>query len=354
MNSLLINCFIFFMTEELPYMPTEIVNVIAHFTEGIAGLAFIQTSKTYYKALSQNKIEYFKQHQLDQINKNKTVVVDDKQYYGSPTGFYCNDCSCFLIKKDSIKKHYMGCHKNKPLICEHCDAPKPYHRVFDKTIKNKKCIFQMFSCHHCKKSYHHIEHDSDKCPEKDTFCNHCGKTVKLKYIPSHDCNYNCDQCRQKIDYQTRNNHYSSCPEQLEYCYYCHKKYKKNNSTSRGEHDQICKSKCDYCLKMIPNNQYRDHRINCTIECIKCKQMVHIKHRKIHKYDCLEASIDCELCGANYKPNNQVSTEKHNEYCRSVCFKCSKFYKYKHVCDPSIVRVYDHDADCFCFYKEYQY
>ena len=132
------------MTEELPYIPSEIVNIIAHYSDGSAGLAFIQTSKTYYKTLSLNKITYLKQYQLEQINKNKTVMVDGKQYYGNATGFYCNDFSCFLIKKDKLKKHYMGCHKNKPLICEHCDSPKPYHKVRDKKVKKKNVFFESF------------------------------------------------------------------------------------------------------------------------------------------------------------------------------------------------------------------
>lgn len=339
------------MVEELPYIPTEIVNVIAYFTESSAGLAFIQTSKTYYKALSQYKITYFKQHQLEQINKNNTVMIDGKQYYGSAKGFYCNDCSCFLKKKDIINKHYISCHQNKSLICEHCDSPKPYHKVRDKQVKKKECIFRKFSCHYCKKSYHHVEHNSEKCPEKDTRCIHCDKNYKLKEIPTHDCNYKCNKCHQQIDYQTLYYHNEICPERIVDCNYCNKSYKVNNLESSKEHYLECKLRCVYCKKYIHKKDWNSHRDICSIECIKCNKSILRKDQTTHKYDCLRLSIHCELCNAYYSPNKKDSAEKHNQFCRSVCFKCGKFYKYNHVCDPSIVRVYDHIAECFAYYKE---
>lgn len=338
------------MEEELPYIPNEIVNVIAHFTEGSAGLSFLQTSRTYYQRLIPKKITYFKQHQLDLILQKESIMIEGKQYYGSATGLYCNECSCFLMKQGSIKTHPLKCHRNKPLICEHCESPKPFHKTFQK----KTCGFKQFNCGHCKKRYYYFEHDPYNCPGKKTYCDHCNKQFKLKDLPGHDCTFVCHMCNQKIDCKEKYNHSSKCPELITNCRFCRKSYKVNNPESKATHEENCKSKCNYCQKMIHNKSWDYHIANCTIECEKCKQPVHIKQEKIHKYDCREAMIGCELCSSSYKPNNKTSTDKHNQFCRSVCFKCGKFYKYNHVCDPTISRSYDWGADCFCYYKTEYY
>jgi len=224
------------MTEELSYIPYEIVNIIAHFTEGIAGLAFIQTSKTYNKTLNKNKITYFKQCQLEKINKIETIIINGKQYYGNNSKFYCYDCSCLLVKKDSIKTHVLKCRKNKPLICEHCDSPKPFHQITKKNLK--ECIFQTFSCHYCRNTYHYVEHDSNNCPDKYILCLHCDKEYKSKEISTHNCNFLCYKCNEKIDYQNLYSHqHTTCPEQRIRCSDCHSSYTKKY---KAYHDRNCR------------------------------------------------------------------------------------------------------------------
>ena len=169
------------MAEELPYIPNEIVNIIAHFTEGSAGLAFSRTSRIYYYALYHNKITYLKQFQLDQINKNKTVIVDGKQYYGSATGFYCYDCSCFLIKTESKKKHHMRCHKRVPLICDDCGSPHKYHKTFTGI-----CAFSKVRCGQCDRLYLNYIHNSRICPRREVYCKSCSRRYLLVCLEQND------------------------------------------------------------------------------------------------------------------------------------------------------------------------
>lgn len=305
------------MEQDLPYIPNEIVDLIASFAKGSAGLTFSQSSTHYYKLLNKNKIDYFKQYQLELIEQKHTILIEGQKYYGTINNYYCNDCCCLLKKPDSMLTHPLKCHKNKPLICEYCDSPKPFHK-----IRNKKdCVFRKFNCHHCKKRHAYVEHESNTCSERIISCNLCYKDYKQKVYNCHDCFYTCHSCGLKIPGKERHHHDFNCPEAKICCVYCYKTIK------RKDHEQHIKNRCE-------------------VQCEECGQMVEPKKIKIHAYDCPEASINCGFCDEMYHPNKK--NDPHHFICKSICFKCGCIYQGSHVCHPSIKRIYNPIKNGFCY------
>ena len=138
--------------ENVPYIPKEIVDMIANYAEGSAGLSFMQSSKYYDKVLHSKRIQYYIQYQKEIINKRYSITINQKTYYCVLNKIYCQDCSCKLKDKSTIISHQMICSNNKSMICEYCDSPRIFHRTCKK-IKNQ-CAFAIFSCPHCQDISH--------------------------------------------------------------------------------------------------------------------------------------------------------------------------------------------------------
>lgn len=181
--------------EELPYIPKEIVDIIANFAEGSTGLGFIQSSKYYNTMLSENIVDYFKQYQLELINQKYTIIVNGIPHYGTKDVYYCYDCSSPLNKKKTIAKHSLKCHKRQPLICTSCDSPRRYHRVCE--TDKRTCAFMRFYCCQCDESYYHFEHNSRTCPERVIYCKGCSSRHKLKNLEKHKTIKYCYICKCK-------------------------------------------------------------------------------------------------------------------------------------------------------------
>lgn len=182
------------MAEELPYIPTEIVNIIAQYTEGSSLRAFYKTSKFYYNFLNHEMTTYMKQSQLETIKKKHVVTINDKIYYGNQYIVYCYECGIGINRKKNITHNCKNYSNKKPLICIDCESPRHYHKSF-----KGKCAFSKFNCGQCGGEYYNYEHDSRTCSKRIVCCSSCRNRYRLEQVINYkEYKYIC-KCNSIID-----------------------------------------------------------------------------------------------------------------------------------------------------------
>ena len=157
-------------------MPIELIKIIVESMNGQTWLKFRRSSKYYNSILTLKKdiYEKLKDAQREQYDKSfRTIIKNGIKYYrpdkddNKDMHIYCNDCSACL-KLANLTNHLNACRIYRPLICNDCGIPTPFHKLV-----GKKCMFCFEKCKYCVESIILYEKDSHElmCGELLKECN---------------------------------------------------------------------------------------------------------------------------------------------------------------------------------------